>query len=70
MARLFHADRSGDFYTNHNRLAEQRLRDDSTFTTEIETPLGELFVVTSCSLEYIHPVYDGNGRTGRYLLAL
>lgn len=46
LARLFHADRSGDSYTNHDKLAIQRLRDDSTFATGIRTPLGELFVAT------------------------
>ncbi len=46
LARLFHADRSGDSYTNHSRLAEHRLREDSTFATGIETPLGELFIAT------------------------
>ena len=44
LARLFHADRSGDSYANHDRLAKQRLNDDSTFATGIGTPLGELFI--------------------------
>lgn len=46
LARLFHADRSGDSYTNHDRLAKQRPRNDSTFATGIKTPSGELFVAT------------------------
>lgn len=46
LARLFHADRSGDSYANHDRLAKQRLNDDSTFATGIGTPLGELFIAT------------------------
>lgn len=46
LARLFHADRSGDAYANHDRLAAQRLAADSTFATGINTPLGELFVAT------------------------
>ena len=46
LARLFHADRSADSYTNHDRLAKQRLEDDSTFATGIGTPLGELFIAT------------------------
>ena len=43
LARLFHADRSMDSYANHDR---QRLEADSTFTTGIGTPLGELFIAT------------------------
>lgn len=46
LARLFHADRSGDSYTNRDRLAKQRLEADSTFATGIGTPLGELFIAT------------------------
>lgn len=46
LARLFHADRSVDSYTNHDRLARRRLEDDSTFATGIGTPLGELFIAT------------------------
>ena len=46
LARLFHADRSADSYANHDRLAKQRLEDDSTFATGIGTPLGELFIAT------------------------
>ena len=46
LARLFHADRSTDSYANHDRLARQRLEADSTFTTGIGTPLGELFIAT------------------------
>ena len=46
LARLFHADRSGDAYANHDRLAAQRLAAGSTFATGINTPLGELFVAT------------------------
>lgn len=46
LARLFHADRSTDAYVNHDRLARQRLKADSTFTTGIGTPLGELFIAT------------------------
>lgn len=46
LARLFHADRSMDSYANHDRLAKQRLEDDSTFATGIGTPLGELFIAT------------------------
>ena len=46
LARLFHADRSMDSYANHDRLARQRLEADSTFTTGIGTPLGELFIAT------------------------
>lgn len=46
LARLFHADRSGDSYTNSDRLAKQRLEADSTFATGIGTPLGELFIAT------------------------
>lgn len=44
LARLFHADRSHDAFTNHNRLAITRLEADSTFRTGIRTPLGELFI--------------------------
>lgn len=46
LARLFHADRSMDSYANHDRLVIQRLEADSTFTTGIGTPLGELFIAT------------------------
>lgn len=46
LARLFRADRSGDSYTNRDRLAKQRLEADSTFATGIGTPLGELFIAT------------------------
>ena len=46
LARSFHADRSGDAYANHERLAKQRLEADSTFATGVTTPLGELFVAT------------------------
>lgn len=46
LARLFHADRSGDAYTSHDNLAKQRLESDSTFATGIGTPLGELFIAT------------------------
>lgn len=46
LARLFHADRSMDSYANHDRLVSQRLEADSTFTTGIGTPLGELFIAT------------------------
>ncbi|ETY71260.1 cell division protein Fic [Bifidobacterium moukalabense DSM 27321] len=46
LARLFHADRSGDSYANHDLLASQRLGANSTFATGITTPLGELFVAT------------------------
>ena len=46
LARLFHADRSMDSYANHDRLVRQRLEADSTFTTGIGTPLGELFIAT------------------------
>lgn len=46
LVRLFHADRSMDSYANHDRLARQRLEADSTFTTGIGTPLGELFIAT------------------------
>lgn len=46
LARLFHADRSRDSFTNHARLARQRLEADSTFRTGVVTPLGELFVAT------------------------
>lgn len=46
LARLFHADRSMDSYANHDRLARQRLEADSTFTTGIGAPLGELFIAT------------------------
>lgn len=46
LARLFHADRSRDSYANHDRLVRQRLEADSTFTTGIGTPLGELFIAT------------------------
>lgn len=46
LARLFHADRSMDSCANHDRLARQRLETDSTFTTGIGTPLGELFIAT------------------------
>lgn len=46
LARLFHADRSMDSCANHDRLARQRLEADSTFTTGIGTPLGELFIAT------------------------
>lgn len=46
LARLFHADRSTDSYANHDRLVRQRLEADSTFTTGIGTPLGELFIAT------------------------
>lgn len=56
LARLFHADRSGDSYANHDRLAKQRLNDDSTFATGIGTPLGELFIATPrcmCILLYL-----------------
>lgn len=44
LARLFHADRSHDAFTNHHRLASARLEADSTFRTGIRTPLGELFI--------------------------
>lgn len=44
LARLFHADRSMDSYANHDRLVS--LEADSTFTTGIGTPLGELFIAT------------------------
>lgn len=50
LARLFHADRSGDSYTNRDRLAKQRLEADSTFATGIGTPLGELFIATPRSV--------------------
>ena len=33
-------------YANHDRLVRQRLEADSTFTTGIGTPLGELFIAT------------------------
>ena len=46
LARLFHADRGMDSYANHDRLVRQRLEADSTFTTGIGTPLGELFIAT------------------------
>lgn len=46
LARLFHTDRSMDSYANHDRLVRQRLEADSTFTTGIGTPLGELFIAT------------------------
>lgn len=46
LARLFHADRSMDSYANYDRLVRQRLEADSTFTTGIGTPLGELFIAT------------------------
>lgn len=46
LARLFHADRSMDSHANHDRLVRQRLEADSTFTTGIGTPLGELFIAT------------------------
>ena len=46
LARLFHADRSNDAFTNHKELATRRLEADSTFRTGIMTPLGELFVAT------------------------
>ena len=46
LARLFHADRSMDSYANHDRLVRQRLEADSTFTTGIGTPFGELFIAT------------------------
>ncbi|KXS23720.1 MAG: cell filamentation protein Fic [Bifidobacterium pseudocatenulatum] len=46
LARLFHVDRSMDSYANHDRLVRQRLEADSTFTTGIGTPLGELFIAT------------------------
>lgn len=46
LARLFHADRSMDSCANHDRLVRQRLEADSTFTTGIGTPLGELFIAT------------------------
>lgn len=46
LARLFHADRSMDSYANRDRLVRQRLEADSTFTTGIGTPLGELFIAT------------------------
>lgn len=46
LARLFHADRSTDSCANHDRLVRQRLEADSTFTTGIGTPLGELFIAT------------------------
>lgn len=46
LARLFHADRSMDSYANHDQLVRQRLEADSTFTTGIGTPLGELFIAT------------------------
>ena len=35
-----------DSYANHDRLVRQRLEADSTFTTGIGTPLGELFIAT------------------------
>lgn len=46
LARLFHADRTGDAFSNHDRLARQRLEADSSFRTGITTPLGELFTAT------------------------
>lgn len=44
LARLFHADRSGDSYANHNALAKQRLEADSTYRTGVVTAMGELFI--------------------------
>ncbi|PLS26236.1 Fic family protein [Bifidobacterium parmae] len=46
LARVFHADRSTDSFSNHEKLARQRLEADSTFRTGIITPLGELFTAT------------------------
>lgn len=46
LARLFHADSSSDAFTNHKVLAKSRLEADSTFRTNIITPLGELFIAT------------------------
>jgi Fic family protein len=50
MARLFHADRSKDSFSNHKALAWQRLHADSTFRTGIVTPLGELFIATPTAM--------------------
>ena len=46
LARSFHADRTNDSFSNHARLARQRLEADSTFRTGVVTPLGELFTAT------------------------
>lgn len=44
LARLFHADGSGDAFRNHEAFAKQRLESDSTYRTGIVTSLGELFI--------------------------
>ncbi|BDR54166.1 cell division protein Fic [Bombiscardovia apis] len=44
LARIFHADQSGNDVGNHEALAWQRLEADSSFRTGIVTSLGELFV--------------------------
>ena len=44
LARIFHADRSAESFTNHEVLARLRLEAASTFRTGIIVPSGELFV--------------------------
>lgn len=44
LARLFHANSSGDAFRNHEALAKQRLESDSTYRTGVVTSLGELFI--------------------------
>ncbi|NMM93157.1 Fic family protein [Bifidobacterium oedipodis] len=53
LARLFHADRSGNAYANHDNLAKQRIESDSAFATGIDTPLGELFIATPRSISML-----------------
>ncbi|RBP99881.1 Fic family protein [Bifidobacterium xylocopae] len=46
LARVFHADRSGDARARHEGEARRRVEADSSFRTGVVTALGELFTAT------------------------
>lgn len=77
--RLFRAD-GVDVYAPNGRVVHQGIEPESRIIDTINTMLSivnseEIPATYSAIMghfifEYTHPFYDGNGRTGRYLLAL